>query len=585
MKRAISSVLALAMVAALLAIFAGAATAQVTEPSGQVAVINGASTDPVSVTIGADSLSDVAYAADAVSVIVPEGNYDVTFTSGAGDSSVNTAVGGPSAQTLVSTNGALAILGYPVDMTPIDAGMAKVTVWNTTDAVVSLTVDGGAPVDIAPKAEGPTLMVADGAGVAIDIDGVTKNVATPADSYTDVFAVNDGTTPAVALAIIPSITDLIAALTPSTTTTTTADTTTTTTPGGVTAPDVVGQTEDDATAAITDLGLVAAKTETADDKIAKGIVISQDPAGGTEVPDDSKVNIVVSTGSEEPVTVPVPDVSGMSAADAQTALEDAGFTVTSQEQESETVEAGLIIETNPSAETEVAAGTEVKMIVSTGFGDIVVPDFTGMTVDDATKAAEDAGLTIKFVEDADHPDPEGVIVSQDPTGGTTVEEGTEVVAQLSPAIDDAWVILTLSPNRVLTVSGINFQPGSTVDLLVVDTDTDAKETVQDDGSWSSTADLSEVHNEAELLLVTGTAADGSAYEATFKIPAAGESTDEPTDEVPAEEESSGIPVWVWIILGLLVIGIIALGIKMFAGGDSTGGDETPGTDTPTTETS
>ena len=207
MKRPISSILALAMVAALLAIFAGTATAQVTEWSGQIAVINGASTDPVSVTIGADSLSDVAYAADAVSVIVPEGNYDVTFTSSAGDSSVNTSVGGPSAQTLVSTNGALAILSYPVAMTPIDAGMAKVIVWNTTDAVVSLTVDGGAPVDIAPKAEGPTLMVADGTGVAIDIDGVTKNLATPADSHTDVFAVSDGTTPAIALAIIPSITE------------------------------------------------------------------------------------------------------------------------------------------------------------------------------------------------------------------------------------------------------------------------------------------------------------------------------------------------------------------------------------------
>ncbi len=584
MKRTISSILALAMIAALLAIFAGAANAQVTEPSGQIAVINGASTDPVTVTIGADSLSGVAYAADAVSTIVPEGNYDVVFTDSAGDSSVNTAVGGPSAQTLVSTNGALAILGYPVAMAPIDAGMAKVIVWNTTDAVVSLTIDGGAPVDVAPKAEGPTLMVADGAGVAIDIDGVPKNVATPAGSYTDVFAVNDGTTTAIALAIIPSITDLIASLTPATTTTTT----TTAPPAGVTVPDVVGQTEDDATSAITDLGLVAATTEAADDKIAKGIVISQDPAGGTDTADGSKVNIVVSTGSEEPVTVPVPDVSGMSAADAQTALEDAGFTVTTQEQDSETVEAGLVIETNPSAGTEVAAGTEVKMIVSTGFGDIVVPDFAGMTVDDATKAAEDAGLTIKFVEDADHPDPEGVVVSQDPTGGTTVEEGTEVVAQLSPAIDDAWVILTLSPNRVLTVSGINFQPGSTVDLTVLETDKDTKETVQNDGSWSATADLSDVQNEAELLLVTGTGADGSAYEATFKIPAAGESTDEPTDEVPTEEESSGTPVWVWLVLGLLVVGIIALGIKMFAGGDDapgTDGDDTPETDAETTETS
>ena len=47
--------------------------------------------------------------------------------------------------------------------------------------------------------------------------------------------------------------------------------------------------------------------------------------------------------------------------------------------------------------------------------------------------------------------------------GSTVAAGSEVVAQLSPAVDDAWVILTLSPERVLTASGINFQPGSSAE--------------------------------------------------------------------------------------------------------------------------
>jgi hypothetical protein len=371
------------------------------------------------------------------------------------------------------------------------------------------------------------LTVADGAGVAVDIDGVTIDVATPADSYTDVFAVTDDVNPAIALAIIPSMAALIADLTPETpTTTTTPETTTTTTP------------------------------ET--------------------------------TTTTAPATVPVPDVSGKAEADAQTELEAVGFTVKSEEQSSTDVEAGLVIETNPAAGTEVAPDSTVTMIVSSGPGEIVVPDIVGMTQDEATKAAEAAGLTITFVDDADDPDPDGIIVSQDPAAGATAEAGSEVVAQLAPKLDDAWVILTLNPNRLLTVSGINFQPGSTVDILVLETDKDAKATVQDDGSWAATADLSGVQNEAELLLVTGTAADGSAYEATFKIPAAGESVDEPTDAVPAEEESSGTPVWVWIILGLLVVGIIALGIKMFGGGDSTDSGTTPppvappttGSDTP-----
>ena len=66
MKRTISSVLALAMVAALLAIFAGAASAEVTEPSGQIAVINGASADPVTASANGTQIGgDLAYAGDA----------------------------------------------------------------------------------------------------------------------------------------------------------------------------------------------------------------------------------------------------------------------------------------------------------------------------------------------------------------------------------------------------------------------------------------------------------------------------------------------------------------------------------------
>ena len=579
MKRTISSVLALAMVAALLAIFAGAASAEVTEPSGQIAVINGASADPVTASANGTQIGgDLAYAANAEAAILPAAGspYAVVFSTGP---QADVALAGTDAFTVVSGFGDSGAQEYAVDTTPIDAGMAKVTIWNATDALVPIAVDGGAPTDVAPGAGLPTLIVADGAGVAVDINGVQMSVATPADSYTDVFAVTDSANPMIAQAIIPSMAALIVALTPTTPPTTEP-------PAGVIVPDVVGQTEADANAAITGVGLAAAKTEAADDTVPAGNVVSQDPVGGTEVPDGSMVNIVVSTGPDTPTNVPVPDVSGKSAADAQAELEAAGFTVVAEEQSSMDVEAGLVIETNPSAGTEVAPGTEVKMIVSSGAGDVVVPDFTGMTQDEATKAADDAGLTISFVEDADDPDPDGVIVSQDPTGGTNVEAGSEVIAQLSPAVDDPWVILTLSPERVLTASGINFQPGSTVDLVVLETDKDAKATVQDDGSWAATADLSDVQNEAELLLVTGTAADGSAYESTFKIPAAGETVDEPTESVPVEEEDSGVPVWVWIVLGLLVIAIVALGIKMFGGGDTTEDGTTPppaaGGDTPPT---
>jgi beta-lactam-binding protein with PASTA domain len=561
MKRTISSMLALAMVAALMAIFAGAANAQTESGKVQLTAVNGMLGTTVTVTAtDADGTpydlgQDLAEGAVGTPVVIDPGTYTVAFNDGAADvASVEVEVEAVQAWTVVSgygdPDGAMA---YPV---MFDATVPAVYFENS--ATVDVTVDGDVGT-IPPGAQmgnyAPavyTLTTGGGATATADLTGV------PDASYTDVVAVGDDSNIVAAIVTIADLAALKVSLEPAAP------------PTGVVVPDVVGQTEADANTAITDLGLVAAKTEAADDTVPAGSVVSQDPAAGAEVADGSTVNIVISTGPDAPATVPVPDVTGTSAADAQAEIEAAGFTVTTEEQESDTVEAGLVIETNPSAGTEVAAGTEVKIIVSSGAGDVVVPDFTGMTVDNATAAAEAAGLTISFVEDADDPDPEGVVVSQDPSGGTTVEAGTEVVAQLSPAIDDPWVTLTLSPERVLSASGINFQPGSTVDLSVIDTDKSATATVQDDGSWAASFDLSDNQSEEELLLVTGTAADGSDYESTFKIPAA--------------EESSGVSAWVWILLGLLVVAIVLLGIKMFGGGgDTTGRDDASGSDAPGTD--
>ncbi len=576
------------MVAALLAIFAGAASAQTDEGKGQITAVNGMvgmTVDIVAVDGEGNSYDlgtglDEAVAGDPA--IVEPGNYTITFTaSGSTVAEYDLTVTPVSAWIVVAGN-ALGAFAYPIDL---DESVPVVFFANNSivDVLVKsdsgdVQVPQGAQSD--PLAPGQYTIDAGESTVGVDLENVADT------SHTDVIAIGAANDIMEATVTIDDLAALKKSLEPAT--------------SQVPVPDVAGKTETEANTAITDAGLVAAATQVPDDTVPAGNVVSQDPAKDTMVDTGSTVNIVVSTGPDTPTNVPVPDVSGKTAADAQTELEAAGFTVTTEEQSSMDVEAGLVIETNPSAGTEVAPGTEVKMIVSSGAGEIIVPDLVGMTQDEATKAAEDAGLTIKFVEDADDPDPDGIIVSQDPAAGATAEAGSEVVAQLAPKLEEAWVILTLSPERVLTASGINFQPGSTVDLLVLETDKDAKATVQDSGSWAATADLSDVQNEAELLLVTGTAADGSAYESTFKIPAAGETTDVPTEAVPVEEESSGIPVWVWIILGLLVIGIIALGIKMFGGGDTTddgttpppaappatGGDTPPaaGGDTPATDT-
>jgi len=523
---------------------------------GYLAAINGASTGPVTVTAGTEQIaSDLEYGTDGVGRTVPAGTYDVAFAGGTIDSVVDAAAG--SAQTVVSGFGVDpdTALAYPIDVIEIDDGMAKVTFWNATGATVQVTFGTEAPQEVQPGKGLETAIVPADTPVTIDVDGLTRDIATPPDSYTDVFAVNDIQEAKIAVSVVASMTDLIALIAQIA-------------PGDVTVPDVVGLSEADATAAITEAGLAPESTETPHDTVPTDYVVSQDPAAGAMVAADSTVNIVVSTGPDAPSTVPVPDVTGEPEADAQATLEGEGFVVTVSEQPSVDIEAGLVISTNPAAGTEVVQGTSVEMSVSSGPGDVVVPDLSGMTTDEATATAETAGLAITFVEDPDNPDPEGVVISQDPVPGTTVEGGSEVVAQLSPDLGTPWVIVILDQNRLMTVTGIGLLPGSTAQLSVVGTDLTESVAVQDDGTWSVKFDLSDVDNDTEFLLVEGTASDTSAYEATFKIPAAGSSTDQPTDEVV--EADSGFPVWIWILLGLAIIAIVLLVIRMVTG--DKGGD-------------
>jgi beta-lactam-binding protein with PASTA domain len=561
MKSFTRLMLVIALVGAMLSSIVGAAGAA--ETDGYLAAVNGASTDPVAVDAGGISIAaDLAYPAASAGVLVPGGGYNVEFTGGSVGSTVAVAAEAGTAFTVVSgfannandTNGS----AYPIDVAPIDPGMAKVTIWNATGAPVDVTVDGQGATPLDPGAGLPTMVIAAGTPLSVQIDGVSVDVPTPEDSYTDVFGVNDTLVPGVALSVVASMTQLRADLG---------------LVSDVAVPDVVGQTEADATVAITAAGLVAGASQAPDDTVPAGSVISQDPPGGAMAPTGSTVNIVVSTGPDTS-TVPVPDVTGQPEGDAQATLEGEGFVVTSTQQASPDVEIGLVISTNPSAGTEVAQGTTVEMIVSSGPGEVVVPDLLGMDTAEATAAAEAAGLTISVVEDPDNPDSDGVVVKQDPAAGTTVDGGSEVVAQLSPDLGEPWAIVHLDPNRLMTVAGVGMLPGSTVKLSVVDTDLTESVAVQDDGSWNAKFDLSDVENETEFLLVEGTAADTSDYSVTFKIPAAGQSTEVPTEETATDDSS--FPIWAWLLIGVALIALVLLIIRMVQGNKDDTTDTTSG---------
>ena len=95
-------------------------------------------------------------------------------------------------------------------------------------------------------------------------------------------------------------------------------------PAPVTIPTLVGQPIASARTTLTNLGLVASVRREYSETVARGAIISAEPAAGTEVPRGTTVSLVVSDG---PPLVTVPNVVGKSQRDAVSELEALGFTV------------------------------------------------------------------------------------------------------------------------------------------------------------------------------------------------------------------------------------------------------------------
>ncbi|NTW39252.1 MAG: PASTA domain-containing protein [Cellulomonadaceae bacterium] len=142
-----------------------------------------------------------------------------------------------------------------------------------------------------------------------------------------------------------------------------ADVGTSNVPPIVTIPNVVGMSEAEATAALSAVGFAVDVQHANDPNVAEGLVSSTNPSGEAEK--GSTVSIVVSDG---PGTATVPDVTGQSEAAARSALEQAGFSVTTAQASSPRVPDGDVITTDPGAGSQAAPGSTITITVSSGPG-------------------------------------------------------------------------------------------------------------------------------------------------------------------------------------------------------------------------
>lgn len=194
---------------------------------------------------------------------------------------------------------------------------------------------------------------------------------------------------------------------------------------------VVGMNVEDAKKALNDIGLGTSVRKEESDTYEVDQVISQDVDEGEEVDMHSTIALVVSSGSNG---VAVPNVTGQEEAAAKSTLEAAGFKVNVTQSSSDSVQEGLVISQDPTADSKAENGATITLTVSTGpeVKKAKVPDLRGMTESAAKSKLAEYGLNCGTVSET-YSDTvtEGCVVSQSYSPDSEVDEGTSVNIQLS----------------------------------------------------------------------------------------------------------------------------------------------------------
>jgi serine/threonine-protein kinase len=194
-------------------------------------------------------------------------------------------------------------------------------------------------------------------------------------------------------------------------------------PRQVEVPRVVGLTYEEAVDALTGEGLDPRRVDVFSGK-PPGTVVSQDPKAGTQVDEGTRVTVRVSQGREQ---IPVPDVLDQSEQSAIDELDAAGFEVEVLRAPDDETPEGLVAAQSPDPGVEAPRGSTVQITVSTGPELLPIPDVVDEEMTNARAILRDAGFRSDVIrQDVDDPELDGIVLSQEPVGGTEAPEGTTV---------------------------------------------------------------------------------------------------------------------------------------------------------------
>ncbi len=196
-------------------------------------------------------------------------------------------------------------------------------------------------------------------------------------------------------------------------------------PDKTTMPRVVGLTESAARVRVAESNLEAQTIRRRSERPA-GIVFAQAPGSGVQLNEGETVKLLVSSGLVE---VPVPSVRDLREEEAVAKLKAAGFK-TEVRRVFAGAPKGVVVEQEPRGSERAPKGSTVVLIVSKGRNLKPVPDVVGLQEGEAVSKLRASGFEPRIF-DVPSPEPQGVVVAQQPPGGEQAPPDSRVRVNVS----------------------------------------------------------------------------------------------------------------------------------------------------------
>lgn len=169
-----------------------------------------------------------------------------------------------------------------------------------------------------------------------------------------------------------------------------------------------------------------------DNTVGEGKVLRTDPVANAEVEAGSTIKLVPSSG---PVRVIVPNIAGLSEAEARVRIADVGLTVDEISRiPDKSVPRDKVMRTSPQIGSKIRKGAKVDLVISAG---LVMPDVTGMLREQAEQILREQGYNVEIIEQEDAAQP-GTVIAQSPQPKAEVNPGHATRLTVSKGSGFRW---------------------------------------------------------------------------------------------------------------------------------------------------